>query len=164
MNNKEQIAKEKENIQYCKAAVESYTNTMNESLKNLERLEKDGEVKPVFPANDGKGHDFVIVPNFGEGARMGLTARSEKECDRMIARMKARAYVIEAINKANGGLNGFIYGKDNYFYTYRHQTESIDWLLEDANQQVESCLFCRNLTLIDNEEFKSAYKTMLGIK
>ncbi|GAF77495.1 unnamed protein product [marine sediment metagenome] len=144
------------------------TNEFAEYREQEAKVER--EVKPVFPKSDAWIVDIDCVRGdcgqtlVSRAAEVGCSFYSYDEADQAVARDVARAYVIERINEANKGDNGFKVGEDNYFYEYSYESNSIDYGLSCDLQRLESDLYCRNLSLLDCKVFRDAYKTMLKIK
>jgi hypothetical protein len=174
MSNKQKIARLEENIKLRESIIERYRREMEAKYEKLEQLKKEDEVKPVFPVNRSCGDVWIAdidVTRAGCGgglvsraAIVGKTFNSKDDADESVAISQARAYVIEAINKANNGDNGFKVGEDNYFYFYKHDMQSLGWTAREDCQFLDSDLSCRDISLLDDAEFKDNYKIMLGIK
>ena len=159
MRNKEKIAE----LGFKIEAMEHKFNTsVGVLIGELEKLKKEDEVKPVFP--DG---DTWYVNNTKTNAKsLGLSAYSQQCLLHMIRKMEARAYVIEAINKANGGDNGFKSEGDNYCVVNEQGRLCCDqWV---GMQFAEPSYYFRTksgcIDTLKCDMFKDAYKTMLGIK
>lgn len=98
---------------------------------------------------------------------LGLTFYTKECADRALCVMSAKAYVVEEINKANGGDNGFKRGDFNVAIAFNYVDKCLiphdPWGLYVA----ESNLIIRDekiaWSLIDNREFSVAYKEMLGL-
>ena len=97
------------------AAREDLDELVNNCNSEIVELKKQDEVKPVFPDYVPLETTFVMVANSDIGGafakEIGLTAHNEEGRMEICARLTARAYVIEAINKANKGDNGFKVGR-----------------------------------------------------
>ena len=181
MNNKEQIAGlEKTKVEMYesfKKAEETYISALEVFNGQIEKLKKDDEVKPVFPEVDGWHIDNFSVYKTKESSShgfimnlglIGMTFNSEEDARAEVERMTARAYVIEAINKANGGDNGFKFCENNSFCEYCHHDEifTVDDY-EGVQSQDPWEYFRRNADayeLLKSDEFVAALKTVKGIK
>ena len=138
----------------------------------LDELKKEVEVKPVFGGDyyidwSGGIQEKIGHTRYTEiGALVGDLHPTEESAKVDFNRRKARAYVIEAINKANWnrGGSGFKRGGsvfDNYTYCCEFGN-----FCSNKTQYLEPLLYVRSdavNTLSNNEEFKENYKTMLGI-
>lgn len=184
MSNKEKIELEKE-ITEGLSLIGRIDNAIERANDKLNELKKD-EVKPVFPV-EKECDDYMWVVNRGDTNRVtnplsnelpkltksGQTFRSCEDAERELSRMQARAYVIEAINRANGGDNGFKAGEINYLvcidpsnglgaYHGINPSEDYSYLFVPNELYIRSVSEAKRLRA--DEEFVSNYKTMLGIK
>jgi len=160
MSNKEKIAE----LGFKIEAMEHKFNTsVGVLIGELEKLKKEDEVKPVFPPAK---HGWRIAVNENTAESIGLTTYGQPSLRAMMKRMEARAYVIEAINKANGGDNGFKSEGDNYCVVNERGRLCCDqWV---GMQFAEPSYYFRTksgcIDTLKCDMFEDAYKTMLGIK
>ena len=160
MSNKEKIAE----LGFKIEAMEHKFNTsVGVLIGELEKLKKEDEVKPVFPVNGAIYHGYATSK---DSHKYGLTADDIDGSQRIKEWLEARAYVIEAINKANGGDNGFKSEGDNYCVVNEQGRLCCDqWV---GMQFAEPSYYFRTksgcIDTLKCDMFKDAYKTMLGIK
>lgn len=149
--------------------VKSYNDLMGE-------VKKESEIKPVFGGNhmcDFLGVAYNVNELLSDDARKvatsaGLTFDSDELAIEDHERKKARKYVIEAINQANRGDNGFNRDIDNFLLEYNHIGEKFDinsYVFVQSNDDYE---YIRTEAaaqeLLKDDKFVNAYKLMKGIK
>jgi len=144
-------------------AVELANDKLN-GLKELKETEESNIVKPVFPDNSiwyACNQQFLAVD-------MGLAAYDIEGMELIERQLKARKFVIEAINVANWdhGGNGFIVGECNYLFNYDHDIGKF-FYYDSQRQLSETGLYLRGNALgeklLNNPKFVENYKIMLGI-
>jgi hypothetical protein len=176
--NEEQIAELEKSIDYCRRSIESQTETMNIESEQLKQLKKEAEVKPVFPNRencnetiysfdvDSEAYEVCGAEDTVRLSKRGMTFSSSDCCMDGLDRARARAYVIEAINKSNRGNNGFNAGEKNYYFAW--DGSAIDFGVEQSTVCCERALYVRSEIatrgLLASLEFCKQYKKMLGIK
>jgi len=151
-------------------------------ISEIGKLKKSEEVNPVFPNRDNcKSHVWGIANNvilpfpesytdnwIDESSKLGMTFYSEREVYDDIDRKKAQAYVIEEINKANKGDNGFKVGISNYLLEYYHTLSVFSCEKYTYTQSNDDYEYIRSREaakkLLKNDKFVDAYKLMKGIK
>ena len=163
--NKEILALEKE-IAEGLSLIDRIDSTVNRARTKIEELKKESEVKPVFPVGDDCAY-YVSVTGPNQALKLGLSARNKTAQTYIIKWLEARAYVIEAINKANCGDNGFKIGEENNIINFNHETGELRRTDFSKFQIHENLLYIRSvdaaLELLKNGVFVYAYKIMLGI-
>ena len=141
-------------------------SAIDDAIEKVDKLKKEDEVKPVFPVVGAKYHGYS---DHEDAYKYGLTADDVEGSQRIKEWLTARAYVIEAINKANGGDNGFKSGQCNFIITV-DTTKDSDGEIDSCNdyQNAENAVYFRDEEgankLFCDSEFMENYKTMLGIK
>ena len=177
MNNKEQIAVLQKEIDKDLSVITSIEYAIEMRTGKIDELKKESEIKPVFP-DWGDRVDSSIWGIFGGKVtvvnfrtdidslrEIGLTFYSKEGAEKELARKEARKFVIEAINKANKGDNGFKLDADNFcVISDRGRLCSDQWI---GIQLIESVFYFRTnkgcVDALSAPEFLRAYKTMLGI-
>jgi hypothetical protein len=145
----------------------------------VDEAKKKNEVKPVFPNRDnwdgiiygiesGVIDEIVWTDDVSKLLKYGLTFRTKEDAGKELKRQEARKYVIEAINKANKGDNGFNYGRGGYLLEYGHRSEKFIMFHYGNTQSGDDCEYIRTKeaseNLLKDDIFIDAYKTMKGIK
>ena len=151
-------------------------------ISEIGKLKKSEEVNPVFPNRDNcKSHVWGIANNvilpfpesytdnwIDESSKLGMTFYSEREVYDDIDRKKAQAYVIEEINKANKGDNGFKPYEKNFHLSLSHGSREVEIYFMDNMQSLNDYEYIRSREaakkLLKNDKFVDAYKLMKGIK
>ena len=126
-------------------------------IDEVAALKKADEIKPVFP--DDLDCHWLHVDDIETAHDYGLTAGSDEKCSEIESWLEARKYIIETINKANKGDNGFKPETANY-YVYRERdtlSAYYDWNSDEKIQKFEDKLYIRTskeaARLVDDKEF-----------
>lgn len=172
MSNKEKIAELENLISTGLDLIGVLNSKVNLADIEVDKLKKEDEVKPVFPDYVHSETTYVMVANNDLGGStakdLGLTAYNEEGRLKIYEWLKARKFVIEAINRANGGDNGFKPDEENYCLLYSHSEQrTLDYINID-NQTQDNEFYFRDLTVMLKlgmcPNFITAFKTMRGIK
>jgi len=141
-------------------------SAIDDAIEKVDKLKKEDEVKPVFPVNGSRYHGYIV----GDRAhRYGLTAYTTDGSEEITRRLEARAYVIEAINRANGGRGKFTVHDDNYYFVFSHARNELSYSNSVDVQELHDDFYINSsgedefARLLVDTDFKAAYKTMLGI-
>ncbi len=143
-------------------------SAIDDGIEKIGELKKEDEVNPVFP-EDGQESFYVSPRGEYAASKLGLSFYSQAAKDAGERWLEARKYVIEAINQANGGDNGFKSGQCNFIITV-DTTKDSDGEIDSCNdyQNAENAVYFRDEEgankLFCDSEFMENYKTMLGIK
>ena len=136
-------------------------------------LDKEEKVNPLFPNTDDSytvGADGTIyhLSIYFHGSRyrnQGNTFRTEDEAEKEVLRRAAMVRLLEKINIANKGNNGFITGKNNI--TLRLDTDNgvLYSTIERTYRSVPSAFYFRKppSALFRDKEFVEDYKLYLGV-
>jgi hypothetical protein len=102
-------------IEKFEIKINKIDETLIEMRVELAEMKKEDEVKPVFPTELDPikgGVDIIHLNSVEQAASMGLTGYGTLP---IVEWLTARAYIIEEINKANKGDNGFKSEGENWY-------------------------------------------------
>ena len=149
----------------------------NQAVDNVDRiadLKKEQEVKPVFPEAGCGDFDWIIIERGETAFNLGMTAKDDDGITKIANQMKARKHIIEAINVANKGDNGFHTNNENWFIVIDHTNPSLitprksAWLTPRKSawlQSFEPGFYMRERPNADFiADLTPYYKTVFGIE
>ena len=145
--------------------IEDLETRIKAMAAELAELKKETVIEPVFPKYGPRHRGYSESDT---AYKCGLTDYSVDGSSKIKAWLEARAFVIEAINQANKGNNGFKLGEPNNLITFNHDTGQFEQTHWGCLQGSEDCLYIRSIDIANNllkcEKFQDAYKKMLGIE
>lgn len=159
-----------ESMESSERRYSAYTKLMVQHQDSLAELKKSDEVKPVFP-KDGYRCDVngqLIETINSNYSAVGEVFNKAEEATGSHKRKKARKYIIEAINKANKGNNGFKARCFNFYIGFSHNANKLYITSNMVYQTGEGKFYIRKKSeaerLFMDDEFISNCKIYFEVK
>jgi len=154
--------------------LEKLKQQIEEMKAEVERLEKESEkVKPLFPIVncykvESNGMFGLALFSVELASRQGSTAYTIEGAGKISEQRAARVRVLEAINQANKGDNGFKAGGFNTAYYYYHEANRLQEMPMHNIQEQECGYYFRKTSeakrLASDPDFVKDWKLAKGIE
>ena len=145
--------------------IDIHKKSVEECINQIAELKKADEVKPVFP-DDGIDCSWLHIDSMKTAHNYGLTAETDEELTEIESRLEARKHIIEAINVANKGDNGF--NEERLLLVWNHDENELGFIGERQRQHCEQGMYINSSldanSLAFRKDIIDACKILFGIK